>query len=313
MFTQTGTPYYASPEVWKDKPYDSKSDIWSLGCVLYEICALLPPFTARDMKGLYNKVIKGEYARIPDMYSDHLASVIDMCLQVQPSMRPTAASLLRTKEIVLHLRENKFEDEKVNRSMNLLDTIKLPSNLSLIKDRLPTPKYNSDTESIKSEKAKKYRGFSARGREETSSDMSRKLLQRERSLLALKKFQKTPGSSNSEQNISRVRKEKIAYIPPKSNRPAYYRPSYDRPSLQLPPIMRPAGIPTLGQQYHIRQRSDSRNRSRVLPLGENSNGSSIDILERGYRRRADIASRQKIQQHLINKAFGLPITPINRN
>lgn len=47
--TQTGTPYYCSPEVWKDKPYDSKSDIWSVGCVLYEMCTLNPPFRALDM------------------------------------------------------------------------------------------------------------------------------------------------------------------------------------------------------------------------------------------------------------------------
>ena len=47
--TQTGTPYYASPEVWKDRPYDLKSDIWSVGCVLYELTTLHPPFRANDM------------------------------------------------------------------------------------------------------------------------------------------------------------------------------------------------------------------------------------------------------------------------
>ncbi len=49
LLTQTGTPYYASPEVWKDLPYNEKSDIWSAGCVLYEMITLKPPFLAKDM------------------------------------------------------------------------------------------------------------------------------------------------------------------------------------------------------------------------------------------------------------------------
>jgi NIMA (never in mitosis gene a)-related kinase len=56
MRTQTGTPYYASPEVWQDRPYDLKSDIWSLGCVLFEMCDLQPPFRGRDMQDLFKKV-----------------------------------------------------------------------------------------------------------------------------------------------------------------------------------------------------------------------------------------------------------------
>ena len=58
-YTQTGTPYYASPEVWRDQPYDIKSDVWSLGCVLYETITLKPPFRAQDMANLYKKVLKG--------------------------------------------------------------------------------------------------------------------------------------------------------------------------------------------------------------------------------------------------------------
>ncbi len=63
--TQTGTPYYASPEVWKDLPYDKKSDIWSLGCVIYQTITLKPPFRANDMEGLFKKITRGFYPRIP--------------------------------------------------------------------------------------------------------------------------------------------------------------------------------------------------------------------------------------------------------
>ena len=80
LYTQTGTPYYASPEVWKDKPYDSKSDVWSVGCIIYELLTLKPPFRAENMEGLYRKVIKGNYEKIPGRYSKEINSVIKLML-----------------------------------------------------------------------------------------------------------------------------------------------------------------------------------------------------------------------------------------
>jgi NIMA (never in mitosis gene a)-related kinase len=94
LFTQTGTPYYASPEVWQDKPYDNKSDIWSLGCVLYEMTMLKPPFRAANMNGLYKTVLKGAYEPIKTSYSNALVSVIKKLLQVDPLQRPSCLQLL---------------------------------------------------------------------------------------------------------------------------------------------------------------------------------------------------------------------------
>lgn len=62
--TQTGTPYYCPPEIWADKPYDSKCDIWSIGIVLYEMCALKPPFDGKDMKTLHDRIKTGRYTPI---------------------------------------------------------------------------------------------------------------------------------------------------------------------------------------------------------------------------------------------------------
>ena len=68
-YTQTGTPYYASPEVWRDEPYDHKSDIWSFGCIVYEMASLMPPFQGRDMEDLFQNVQNLSFKPIPDEYS----------------------------------------------------------------------------------------------------------------------------------------------------------------------------------------------------------------------------------------------------
>ena len=84
LYTQTGTPYYASPEVWRDLPYDSKSDIWSLGCVFYEVMALVPPFRAKDMNGLYKKVTNGQFEEPPKTYSPELIKIITSMIKIKP-------------------------------------------------------------------------------------------------------------------------------------------------------------------------------------------------------------------------------------
>ena len=89
-----GTPYSMSPEICSNQPYTNKTDIWSLGIVLYEMCALNPPFRADDMQGLYKKVIKGKYPRIPDHFSQEMATVIKFMLNVSPSYRPTCDQIL---------------------------------------------------------------------------------------------------------------------------------------------------------------------------------------------------------------------------
>jgi NIMA (never in mitosis gene a)-related kinase len=99
LYTQTGTPYYASPEVWKDAPYDSKSDIWSLGCVIYEMTTLQPPFQAEDMEGLFQSVTSGVYQPIDTRYSKELAHVIKLLLQLKPKSRPSSDKILKSSLI----------------------------------------------------------------------------------------------------------------------------------------------------------------------------------------------------------------------
>lgn len=80
MQTQTGTPYYACPEIWKDQPYDSKSDIWSAGCVLYEMAKLDPPFKGRDMQDLSRKIMKGVFTPLGGKFSKDLEHVVKCML-----------------------------------------------------------------------------------------------------------------------------------------------------------------------------------------------------------------------------------------
>jgi hypothetical protein len=92
--TAIGTPYYMSPELFENKPYDYKSDIWALGCVLYEMATLVHAFDARDMNGLVMKILRGSYPPISSRYSPGMRSLIERMLTKNAAARPNMNSIL---------------------------------------------------------------------------------------------------------------------------------------------------------------------------------------------------------------------------
>uniref|UniRef100_G3P677 Serine/threonine-protein kinase Nek2 n=1 Tax=Gasterosteus aculeatus TaxID=69293 RepID=G3P677_GASAC len=94
--TFVGTPYYMSPEQMDRMSYNEKSDIWSLGCLLYELCALSPPFTACNQKELAERIREGKFKRIPYRYSEELNALICKMLNLKDYLRPSVESILQS-------------------------------------------------------------------------------------------------------------------------------------------------------------------------------------------------------------------------
>jgi NIMA (never in mitosis gene a)-related kinase len=100
-----------SPEQINEAHYNEKTDIWSAGCVLYEMVALRPPFEATNHLALAKKIISGTIERIPERYSEDLQEVIQSMLLTDPERRPSVCDLMKNQKIKLRLNERDMRDE----------------------------------------------------------------------------------------------------------------------------------------------------------------------------------------------------------
>eukprot|EP01006_Ploeotia_vitrea_P009739 TRINITY_DN24164_c0_g1_i1.p1 TRINITY_DN24164_c0_g1~~TRINITY_DN24164_c0_g1_i1.p1 ORF type:complete len:751 (-),score=48.43 TRINITY_DN24164_c0_g1_i1:372-2624(-) len=89
-----GTPTNLSPELIENQPYNAKSDIWALGCILFELCTLTKPFKAASMAELIMKIVGGQVPPIPKNYSPELQYLVNQCLQQEPESRISLTEIL---------------------------------------------------------------------------------------------------------------------------------------------------------------------------------------------------------------------------
>ncbi|XP_078620370.1 uncharacterized protein LOC144887197 [Branchiostoma floridae x Branchiostoma japonicum] len=113
--TVLGTPYYISPEMCEGKAYNDKSDIWALGCIMYEMACLHRTFEGSNLPALVNKIMNGQFAPVKGNYSHEFKDLIQDMLQREPQYRPSANELLyhRLPELMARYEEGatEWEDE----------------------------------------------------------------------------------------------------------------------------------------------------------------------------------------------------------
>eukprot|EP00927_Polykrikos_kofoidii_P046278 TRINITY_DN40495_c0_g1_i1.p1 TRINITY_DN40495_c0_g1~~TRINITY_DN40495_c0_g1_i1.p1 ORF type:complete len:946 (-),score=91.62 TRINITY_DN40495_c0_g1_i1:15-2852(-) len=106
-----GTPQYMSPEVCESRPYTYKSDVWSLGCIAYELCVLKHAFAAENLLGLMCRIIEESLEPIPTTYSAGLDSLIRRMLTKADDVRPSVAALLEDRHVVSYMEGTLVHDD----------------------------------------------------------------------------------------------------------------------------------------------------------------------------------------------------------
>ena len=109
--TFIGTPYYVSPEMCKNKPYNEKSDIWALGCILYELLTFNHPFTATNQAALFIKILKNKYNPFPPGVPEDLKNMVDFILNKDYELRPSMKDIITSNSFQINAVNLKLDED----------------------------------------------------------------------------------------------------------------------------------------------------------------------------------------------------------
>ncbi|KAK3586649.1 hypothetical protein CHS0354_024255, partial [Potamilus streckersoni] len=135
--TTIGTPLYISPEICLRKPYNSKSDMWAAGCLLYELCCLRAPFDGPDLTSLIMKIVSGQYPPIPEHFGPFLSNIITQLLESDTEKRLSAAEVLTVPEIMAIIERQSKQLQQHKPRSHSVSVDKSPSE-SRVKPRAPS-------------------------------------------------------------------------------------------------------------------------------------------------------------------------------
>lgn len=181
--THVGTPYYMSPELASEAKYNEKSDIWALGCLIYELCALTPPFKASTPMSLAMKIMQGKYPPLPSYYSQELEQAIRGMLQLDQRKRFSVENILTLPRV----QAIRLENRRVELRKRAEDLDEREKRLSRFEDELETKRQElmQLQKSLEEERARlSQREAHVAEREAELSTRERQIEDRERELFA---------------------------------------------------------------------------------------------------------------------------------
>ena len=143
--THAGTPYYMSPEIYAHLPYGTKSDVWALGILLYELGALRVPFTGYSVQDLSMRVRTANYVRRPHThYAPALWNLVRTMLMVRPDARPTMGSVMATASLQTEHGDKEGggrQAQETEATVDMLRTIRMMPTVQQLSERMPASQY----------------------------------------------------------------------------------------------------------------------------------------------------------------------------